>query len=211
MIFPPQPGLRGPREWNPQPEGTALEPTSALDRFLAGVERRAFVTARLATGNADDAHDIVQEAMLQLVRRYAGRTAAEWGPLFHTILQSRIADWHRRTKVRNRLRVWFGGGRNEDEADDPWQNIVDARSPSPVVALRDKQALAALESALHRLPTRQRQAFLLRVWEGLDVAQTARAMRCSEGSVKTHYSRAVHALRAQLEDHVESWNAKTNS
>ena len=172
-----------------------------MDRFLAGVERRAFVTARLATGNANDALDIVQDAMLQLVRRYAGRDAQEWGPLFHTILQSRITDWYRREKVRNRLRVWFGG-RDEDDDADPLQNIADGRSPNPSQQLADKRAMTALEAAMHKLPARQQQAFLLRVWEGLDVAQTARVMKCSEGSVKTHYSRAVHALREQLEDHL---------
>jgi RNA polymerase sigma-70 factor (ECF subfamily) len=191
-------------EWtavNHMNEGPALEPLPALDRFLAGVERRAFVMARLATGNVDDAHDIVQDAMLTLVRSYASRGEQEWGPLFHTILQSRITDWHRRSKVRNRLRVWFGK-RDEDDEDDPLQNIADGRSPDPPTQLKDKQAMAALESAIRKLPTRQQQAFLLRVWEGLDVAQTARAMNCSEGSVKTHYSRAVHALREQLEDHL---------
>lgn len=165
------------------------------------MERRAFLKARIATGNADDAHDIVQDAMLQLVRSYAQRGEQEWGPLFHTILQSRISDWRRRSKVRNRFRVWFGG-RNEDDDSDPLQNIVDNRSPDPPAQLRDKQAMEVLETAIRKLPHRQQQAFLLRVWDGLDVAQTARAMKCSEGSVKTHYSRAVHALRGQLEDHL---------
>ncbi len=157
--------------------------------------------ARLTTGNVDDAHDIVQEAMLTLVRSYAKRGEQEWGPLFHTILQSRIADWHRRSRVRNRFRIWFGDKDEDDEAD-PLQNIADGRSPNPSGQLQDKQAMAALETAIRKLPARQQQAFLLRVWEGLDVAQTARAMKCSEGSVKTHYSRAVHALREQLEDHL---------
>jgi RNA polymerase sigma-70 factor (ECF subfamily) len=178
-----------------------LEPTQALDRFLAGVERRAFLKARFALGNADDALDVVQDAMLQLVRSYANRGEQEWGPLFHTILQSRISDWRRRAKVRNRLRVWFGG-KEQDDDSDPLQNMVDNRSPDPPGQLRDKQAMAVLEAAIHKLPPRQQQAFMLRVWEGLDIAQTARAMKCSEGSVKTHYSRAVHALRAKLEDHL---------
>ncbi|HEY5682711.1 MAG TPA: RNA polymerase sigma factor [Sulfuricaulis sp.] len=182
-------------------EESPLEPLPDLDRFLGLVERRAFVMARLATGNADDAHDIVQEAMLTLVRSYANRREQEWGPLFHTILQSRITDWHRREKVRNRLRVWFGK-RNEEDGDDPLQDIADGRSPNPSGQLQNKRAMAALELAIQKLPARQQQAFLLRVWEGLDVAQTAGAMKCSEGSVKTHYSRAVHALREQLEEYL---------
>ena len=164
------------------------------------MERRAFLKARFATGNADDAHDIVQDTMLQLVRSYASRGEPEWGPLFHTILQSRISDWRRRSKVRNRLRVWFGG-RDGDDESDPLQNIADDRSQDPPAQLMDKQAMQVLEVAIQKLPPRQQQAFLLRVWDGLDVAHTARAMKCSEGSVKTHYSRAVHALREQLEDH----------
>ena len=157
--------------------------------------------ARFATANADDAHDIVQEAMLTLVKSYASRREHEWGPLFHAILQSRITDWHRREKVRNRFRVWFGK-RDEEEEFDPLQNIADGRDSNPSGRLQDKQAMVALESAIQKLPARQQQAFLLRVWEGLDVAQTASAMKCSEGSVKTHYSRAVHTLREQLEDHL---------
>ena len=164
------------------------------------MERRAFLKARFATGNADDAHDIVQDAMLQLVRSYASRGEPEWGPLFHTILQSRISDWRRRSKVRNRLRVWFGG-RDGDDESDPLQNIADNGSRDPPAQLKDQQAMEVLEVAIRKLPPRQQQAFLLRVWDGLDVAQAARTMKCSEGSVKTHYSRAVHALREQLEDH----------
>ncbi|MBI3546008.1 MAG: RNA polymerase sigma factor [Gammaproteobacteria bacterium] len=176
-----------------------LESTQALDRFLAGAERRAFLMARFALGNTEDALDVVQDAMLQLVRRYADRSEQEWGALFYTILQSRISDSRRRAKVRNRFRVWFGG--DEADASNPLENIADGHSPEPPAQWRDKQAMAALELALRALPPRQQQAFMLRVWEGLDVAQTAQAMRCSQGSVKTHYSRAVHALRAKLEDH----------
>jgi len=180
-------------------EDRSLDTTQKLNRFLAGVERRAFVMARLATGNTDDAYDIVQDAMLTLVRRYAQHAEQEWGPLFHTILQSRITDWFRRSSVRNRFRVWFGH-RTEPEAD-PIQSVADEQRPTPARQVQVSQAMSALESAVRQLPVRQQQAFLLRVWEGLDVAETARAMRCSEGSVKTHYSRAVHTLRKQLEGH----------
>ncbi|MEK6770280.1 MAG: RNA polymerase sigma factor [Pseudomonadota bacterium] len=169
-----------------------------LDGFLAGVERRAWSMARFATGQHPDALDIVQEAMLQLVRRYADRPAAEWAPLFHTILQSRIRDWHRRSKVRNRLRVWLGRADAED-APDPINELPDPAARDPQTASELRWSMETVEAALTRLPARQREAFLCRAWEGLDTAATARAMGCSQGSVKTHYSRALHALRAALE------------
>lgn len=158
------------------------------------------MTARIATGNPDDALDLVQEAMMQLVRRYAGHDAQEWGALFHRILQNRIQDWRRRTRVRNRWRAWFDA-RDEDEAADPVAAIAVSGGPGPQEQAASTGAMAALEAALRTLPARQQQAFLLRAWEGLDVEQTARAMGCAAGSVKTHYSRALHALRELLEDH----------
>lgn len=176
-----------------------LDSKQALDRFLAGVERRAFLIARMATGNADEAMDIVQDAMLQLVRHYGGRDEPEWAPLFHRILQRRIYDWYRRARVRNRWRHWFN---RDDEFDgDPLENQMDPTAVDPMDAAVTDRTLATLNDAITRLPLRQQQAFLLRAWEGLNTEQTARAMGCSAGSVKTHYSRALHALRDQLKDH----------
>lgn len=161
------------------------------------MEKRAFHLARVATGNEQDAMDIVQDAMIKLVQRYAGRDEQEWGPLFHRILQSRIRDWYRRSLVRNRLRVWFG---SEEDEDDPLQNQPDPRGEEPLGELETERFGVELERALGRLPNRQQQAFMLRAWEGLSVEETAQAMGVSAGSVKTHYSRAVHSLREQLED-----------
>lgn len=176
-----------------------LDSKQALDRFLAGVERRAFVIARTATRNADDAMDIVQDSMLQLVRHYSGRDEGEWAPLFHRILQRRIYDWYRRARVRNRWRHWFS---RDDEFDgDPLENQVDPAATDPLDNAVADRTLAALNAAVSELPLRQQQAFLLRAWEGMDTEQTANAMGCSTGSVKTHYSRAVHALRDRLKDY----------
>jgi RNA polymerase sigma-70 factor, ECF subfamily len=177
-----------------------LDLTEELNRFLSGVERRAFTMARFATGNADEALDVIQDAMLDFVKRYSGRPAGEWSVLFYRILQSRITDWYRRTSVRNRFRHWFAGN-DDDEGEDPLQRIADPSSPDPAKELMRRNAAEELENAVRQLPLRQRQAFLLRAWEGLDVAQTASAMGCSEGSVKTHFSRAVHTLRALLEEY----------
>lgn len=171
---------------------------SALSQFLAGVEVRAFKIAQAALRHEDDALDAVQDAMLQLARAYSARPAEEWRPLFYRILENRIRDMQRRRTVRNRVMSWlpFRGDPDEDEPDP----IAEAASddPLPVRRLEIDEAMSALEKALGALPRRQRQAFLLRTLEGLDVAQTAQAMGCSEGSVKTHYFRALQTLRAQL-------------
>lgn len=156
--------------------------------------------AQLATGNRDDALEIVQDAMFKLAEKYANKPETEWDPLFKSILQSRINDWYRRSSVRNRFRVWLGM-EQDDNAVDSFQAVNDRQAATPEDLLQSSRRIDRLEEALGRLSFRQRQAFLLRNWEGLDVRQTARAMSCSEGTVKTHYSRAVHLLREQLEDH----------
>jgi len=168
------------------------------------VERRAYRLAMIATSSREDALDIVQDAMLRLVRGYGDRAADEWGALFHRILQSVIRDWYRRSRVRNRWRQFFGG-QAEDPADGPGEDPLETRfasaDPGPAVGLAQTQTLAELDRVLHRLPLRQQQAFLLRQWEGLSVRQTAEAMGCSEGSVKTHLSRAVKVLREELQEY----------
>jgi RNA polymerase sigma-70 factor, ECF subfamily len=173
----------------------------ALNQFLAGVELKAFKIAQTALRHEDDALDAVQDAMLQLARAYANRPPQEWKPLFYRILENRIRDMQRRRTVRGRVIAWlpFRGGDEDEDEPDP---IAQAPSPEPqpVRRLELDEALGALEKALGELPRRQQQAFLLRTLEGLDVAATAAAMGCSEGSVKTHYFRAVQALRAQLGD-----------
>jgi len=172
----------------------------ALEAFLASVERKAFRIAQIALRHEADALDVVQDAMLQLSTRYGSRPTEEWKPLFYRILENRIRDVQRRRSVRNRvmaLMPWRGG--DEDETADALAQAVDG-GPTPGTELESTEMLTALQRALEALPNRQRQAFLLRNFEGLDVAETAAAMRCSEGSVKTHYFRAVQALRGKLGD-----------
>jgi RNA polymerase sigma-70 factor (ECF subfamily) len=186
-----------------QSTGTrALQQERQLNRFLADVERRALRIAEIAVRDRDEALDLVQEAMIKLARRYADRGSNEWTPLFYRILQNGIRDWHRRQAVRQRVMVWFGRGSEEDPYD------VVAAAPDPVGRTPDEQlanreAMVSLEEAVSALPARQREAFMLRTFEGLDVAGTAIAMGCSEGSVKTHYSRAIHSLRETLGEHYE--------
>jgi RNA polymerase sigma-70 factor, ECF subfamily len=183
-----------------QTDSSAATRSRALNQFLAGVELKAFKIAQAALRHEDDALDAVQDAMLQLARAYADRPAEEWKPLFYRILENRIRDMQRRRTVRGRVIAWLPF-RNDDE-DDDHDPIAAAPSPEPqpVKRLELDEAVGALEKALDELPRRQQQAFMLRTLEGLDVAQTAAAMGCSEGSVKTHYFRALQALRAQLGD-----------
>lgn len=179
-----------------------LDTARELERFLKDVERRAFRMAEIALRNADDALDVVQEAMIQLARRYGTRPPEEWKPLFYRILQNRIHDWQRRRRTRSKVIAWWTGGVSDENDDppDPIENAV-ALDAGPGRQLESAEAMVALERALGALPARQQQAFLLRTIEGLDVAETAAAMGCSEGSVKTHYFRALQALREQLGEH----------
>jgi RNA polymerase sigma-70 factor, ECF subfamily len=171
----------------------------ALNQFLAGVELKAFKIAQSALRHEEDALDVVQDAMLQLARAYANRPAEEWKPLFYRILENRIRDMQRRRTVRGRVIAWlpFRGG-DEDEEEPDLIAQAPSNDPLPPRKLELDEAMEALDRALAKLPRRQQQVFLLRSLEGLDVAETAVAMGCSEGSVKTHYFRALQALREQL-------------
>jgi RNA polymerase sigma factor (sigma-70 family) len=171
---------------------------ASMDAFLAQVERRAFRMAELNLGHREDALDAVQDAMLRLVKHYSDKPAQEWTPLFWGILRRRIVDLQRRRKVRSIMVGWLGG-RDEDGDELPMWEPAD-NSPGPLERLHDAQSYADMAAAVKLLPQRQREAFMLRVLEGLDVAETAQAMGCSEGSVKTHLSRALQRLRDQLEE-----------
>ena len=180
---------------------STLQRESELNRFFIEVERRALRIAEIGVRDRDEALDLVQDAMIRLARKYADRSEAEWTPLFYRILQNGVRDWHRRQAVRNRVMVWFGRGNKEEEDYDPVAAAPDPTGRSPDENLQNDEAMSSLEEGVSALPVRQREAFMLRTFEGLDVAGTAAAMGCSEGSVKTHYSRAVHALRETLGEH----------
>ena len=182
-----------------------LASTQEFSAFLADVERRAFKQAMFAVRDEHAALDIVQDAMLKLTEKYGQKPAAELPMLFQRILQNTIHDHFRRQKVRSTWTVLLsalGKGGEKDEDFDPLETLA-AKSDSnltadPAAQFVQAQVLEAIEQALARLPARQREAFLLRYWEEFDVAETAAAMGCSEGSVKTHCSRAVAALAGML-------------
>jgi RNA polymerase sigma-70 factor, ECF subfamily len=185
-------------------EGLTLASRSELSAFLASVERRAFKQALFAVRDEEAALDIVQDAMLRLAEKYGNRPPAELPLLFHRIVQNAIRDWYRRQKVRSLWTTLLSslGGGDEDDDRDPLETLEAADGSnlqeSPSAQLEQAQVLEIIEQELKRLPERQRQAFIMRYWEELDVAETAKVMGCSEGSVKTHCSRATHALASAL-------------
>jgi RNA polymerase sigma-70 factor, ECF subfamily len=173
-----------------------------MEQFLKSVERRAFRMAEIATGSRDDALDVLQDAMLEFVRAYAHKPEEQWKPLFYRIVQNKLRDWGRRAKVRRifvNLLPSRRHGQDREDAD-PLQTIRDAETPDPYQGAKTGEAIKRLETVLRELPPRQQQVFLLRAWEGLSVNETATAMGCSQGSVKTHYSRALNTLQEGLKD-----------
>lgn len=192
-------GHNGRLEQGTQREN-ALTSTEKMNNFLQGVEHRAFVIARLATQDDEEALDIVQDAMFKLVQKYSGHSETEWGALFHTILHSRINDWHRRQKVRNRWRVFFFLSTDEEDSYKPEDHVAQTQFPEPEEQALQAEMNETMLAAVGMLPLRQQQALLLRAWEGYDIAETAKIMGCSEGSVKTHYSRALQSMREKLGD-----------
>ncbi|WP_447730853.1 RNA polymerase sigma factor [Pseudoxanthomonas suwonensis] len=179
----------------PDMDAPATQTWASLDAFLAEVGTRAFRFAEAGLRNRDDALDAVQDAMMRMLA-YQDRPAAEWTPLFWSILRRRIIDLQRRSRFRLR---WLLPAADDPRGEDASIDWADS-GPGPAETQERGETYARLVEALRALPARQREAFTLRVLEELDVATTARVMGCSEGSVKTHLSRARQALNSQLED-----------
>jgi RNA polymerase sigma-70 factor (ECF subfamily) len=179
--------------------------TKELSDFLENVERRAFKQAVYAVRKDEAAFDVVQDAMIKLAEKYGDKPAAELPLLFQRILQNTIHDYFRREKVRNTWVSLFSGlGSASDEHDsfDMLETFEAEEGSQAAESSADKverdQILAVIDAEIQKLPTRQREAFLMRYWQDMDVAETAAAMGCSEGSVKTHCSRAAHTLAQAL-------------
>lgn len=181
--------------------GTVTDPGADLNQFLLSVEQRAFAMTVLKVGNREDALDIVQDSMLQLAQNYADRPRNEWAALFFRILKNRTTDHHRRAGRTRQIFSWFTRSDADQDEAKPLEQHPGSRIDEPDVHLERGTDAGAIAAAVAALPGRQREAFLLRSWEGLDVATTAEVMGCSAGSVKTHHFRALAALRQQLGDH----------
>ncbi|WP_462164855.1 RNA polymerase sigma factor [Pseudoalteromonas xiamenensis] len=168
----------------------------SMDAFLQQVERKGYRMAEMALGSHADALDVLQEAMTKLVIHYSDKPCEQWKPLFYKILQNAIRDWQRQQKLKNMLFFW----RHQDSDDEmDWPDNTDSPLSEPDEQWAKAEQQAQSLTVLKALPTQQQQCFLLRSWEGLSVKETADVMGCSEGSVKTHYSRAVAKLKVVLE------------
>jgi RNA polymerase sigma-70 factor (ECF subfamily) len=168
-----------------------------LADFYRSVEQRAFRMVMIETRHSGDALDLVQDAMESLMKSYVNKPREQWRPLFYRILQNKIKDWHRWGFVRSK----FHFEQPEQESGEDWlESQVESTLPTPEKNLQSEMSMQDLQLALSQLSLRQRQTFLLRVWEGFSVDETAEIMKCSNGSVKTHLSRALQSLQDQLED-----------
>ena len=175
-----------------------------LSDFLKGVEKRAFKGSMYHVRDEDAALDIVQDSMMKLAQHYGDKPVGELPMLFQRILSNATLDWFRRRKTRNALFTNindFDSSGEEGEFDflGTLESLVDSEgTESAQDATERAQIMHEIELHIEALPGRQREAFLMRYWEEMDVAETAAAMGCSEGSVKMHCSRAVHALSKSL-------------
>ena len=190
---------------SPTMSTTVVLEYSNLEEFLKFIEKRAFHMSRLSTSSVEDAHDIVQDTMFKLVEKYADKSPADWKPLFYKILRSKITDHYRRKALRDKVFPWKKAPADESE-DYFEQRIIEGVSTSgdgPDNLVIRAEKLQQLTLGIKQLTLRQQQAFMLRAWEGLSTRDTAAVMGCTEGSVKTHYSRAMERLRALLGDYYE--------
>lgn len=171
---------------------------SRLKNFMQDVTGRALVMMESATqGQHGIAMDLVQEAFISLHKSYAEKSTEEWYPLFYTILNNKLQDWRRKEARRNQPFSFFKKVSLDDDEVE-FDNLVDESTPSPLEFLDQAVTAEEIQEAVAKLPVRQQQAFMLRAWEGFDTQTTAQIMNCTEGSVKTHYHRAIQGLRASL-------------
>ena len=184
------------------PESATL-PYETMEEFLKGIEKRAFQMTKISTSRYEDALDIVQETMFKMVEKYASKPVQEWKPLFYRILNNKITDHYRRQAVRDNIFIWkrLDNKQNDDFSQPDLSNHPDRHSEEPDEVLMRQQRIDRLAEGVKQLAKRQREAFLLRSWEGLSTRETAYAMGCTEGSVKTHYSRALEKLRDQMDEY----------
>ena len=176
-------------------EDTKLETKDKIDSFLKEVQVRAFRIAMISIKDKDESKDIVQDSMISLATKYSDRPPNELAPIFYRILFNRITDWHRKTIVRKRIVSFIGFS---DSKADPIE-LAESENMDPMKLNESEEVSAIIQGSIDNLPSRQKQAFILRNFEGMSVRNVSKVMKCSEGSVKTHYFRAMQKLKIELE------------
>ncbi len=173
-----------------------MDLTSRLNTFFKAQEKKAYAIAMMSLKNPDDAMDVVQDIMLKFVQKYKNYDEKVWCPLFYRMLQNRITDFHRKnTQQRKYFKIFY----TEDSQDSlAIEKFADLSSVSSLQQIEQNLKIEQLQQALNKLPTRQLQAFICRIWEGLSVKETAKSMKCSQGSVKTHLFRALKSLKNEI-------------
>lgn len=177
------------------------ESIETIDDFLQSVEKRAYKMAVVSLRDHHEALDVIQDCMIKLVTNYGERSVSELKPLFYRILQNKITDWHRHQKLKNLIFFWQTD--NDGSDSDGWLDSASAEINSmttPEDELRHEQTKQLVAKALACLSLQQQQCYLLRSWEGFSVADTAEILGCSQGSVKTHYFRAMAKIKEVLEN-----------
>ncbi len=173
-----------------------------MGQFFASVERQAFQYALMATSCPDDALELVQESMMALMKNYNHKPSNEWKPLFFRVLNNKITDFYRRNHL---IKRWFlQSTSKDDEKASLLEDYVKDTGNNPDKQLEKKQMMHQVEHCLQSLSSKQRQAFLLRAWQGFNIEETALAMQCSKGSVKVHYSRAISKLKTLMSEYYKS-------
>jgi RNA polymerase sigma-70 factor (ECF subfamily) len=172
----------------------SMDLTEQLNQFFIAQEKKAYTIAVMSLKNQDDALDVVQDVMIKFVVKYKKKQQELWTPLFYRMIQNRITDFHRKNTQQNKYFSFFS-----KEGETPVENITDEHYVSAIEQIEIDMKIKTLQQALKSLSTRQLQAFICRIWEGLSVAQTAQSMKCSQGSVKTHLFRALKQIRLQIE------------
>lgn len=170
-----------------------------LAKFYSQIEQRAFRLALIETRNSSDALDLIQDAMESLMRRYLEHPSQEWRPLFYKILQNRIKDWHRWSGLRAKLHL--PKANKQELSQEEYQ--IESSDMTPIEQTEQDFTLEKLQHVLSKLSFRQRQTVLLRAWEGFSVEETAQIMKCSQGSVKTHMSRALNTMKSLMDENHE--------
>ena len=173
-----------------------------MDDFLASVEQQAYRIAFMALSDHDEALDVVQDTMISLVTKYHDRPESEWRTLFFSILHNRMTDSHRKNTRKGRIFGWFDRADDSDD-NDLIERVEGKASLQPGQSAEDGETITSIEKAVSSLPLRQQEAFMLRLVEGFDTKETAKIMGCSAGSVKTHLSRALSALKEVLDEYYE--------